>query len=104
MWNRTVVRNALGAAAILAGLTAPAVAQQQPPGAGGGYYNGWNTYYDNDRGYYRGGSPNPGGSYYRGGTVGAGGGGPDSYCTRFRSFDPASGTYRGRDGRRHPCP
>jgi hypothetical protein len=27
-----------------------------------------------------------------------------SYCQqRFRSFDPASGTYMGYDGRRHPC-
>jgi hypothetical protein len=27
------------------------------------------------------------------------------YCMRrFRSFDPASGTYLGFDGRRHPCP
>jgi BA14K-like protein len=27
-----------------------------------------------------------------------------SYCTRrYRSYDPASGTYLGHDGRRHPC-
>jgi hypothetical protein len=27
-----------------------------------------------------------------------------SYCAqRYRSFDPASGTYRGRDGKRHVC-
>ena len=27
-----------------------------------------------------------------------------SYCTqRYRSYDPASGTYLGRDGRRHAC-
>jgi hypothetical protein len=25
-------------------------------------------------------------------------------CTRFRSFDPATGTFMGRDGQRHPCP
>jgi len=25
-------------------------------------------------------------------------------CARFRSYDPASGTYSGRDGRRHACP
>jgi hypothetical protein len=33
--------------------------------------------------------------------------GPDaaSYCAqRFRSYDPASGTYLGFDGARHPCP
>jgi len=28
-----------------------------------------------------------------------------AYCTqRFRSYDPASGTYLGYDGQRHPCP
>ena len=25
-------------------------------------------------------------------------------CARFRSFDPATGTFIGRDGQRHPCP
>jgi uncharacterized membrane protein len=29
----------------------------------------------------------------------------DAYCSqRFRSYDPASGTYLGYDGDRHPCP
>ena len=34
------------------------------------------------------------------------GGGRDvEYCMqRFRSYDPASGTYLGYDGMRHPCP
>jgi hypothetical protein len=28
----------------------------------------------------------------------------DSYCAqRYRSYDPASGTFMGYDGRRHPC-
>jgi hypothetical protein len=28
-----------------------------------------------------------------------------AYCEqRFRSYDPASGTYLGYDGYRHPCP
>ena len=28
-----------------------------------------------------------------------------AYCMqRFKSYDPASGTYLGYDGRRHPCP
>jgi hypothetical protein len=28
-----------------------------------------------------------------------------AYCMRrFRSYDPVSQTYRGYDGRRHPCP
>ena len=34
-----------------------------------------------------------------------GGGDSTAYCARtFRSFDPASGTYLGYDGLRHPCP
>ncbi len=34
-----------------------------------------------------------------------GGGDPEGYCmSRFRSYDPASGTYMGFDGMRHPCP
>jgi len=33
------------------------------------------------------------------------GGGDASYCAqRYRSWDPATGTYLGYDGRRHPCP
>jgi BA14K-like protein len=28
--------------------------------------------------------------------------GKDS-CRRYRSYDPASGTFRGKDGARHPC-
>jgi hypothetical protein len=32
-------------------------------------------------------------------------GGDAAYCAqRFRSYDPASGTYLGYDGFRHPCP
>lgn len=32
-------------------------------------------------------------------------GGAEAYCEqRFRSYDPASGTYLGYDGERHPCP
>lgn len=28
----------------------------------------------------------------------------EAYCfSRYRSFDPVTGTYRGRDGRRHYC-
>ena len=31
--------------------------------------------------------------------------GGDAYCAqRYRSYDPASGTYLGYDGLRHPCP
>ena len=29
----------------------------------------------------------------------------NAYCVqRFKSYDPASGTYLGYDGQRHPCP
>ncbi|WP_262297284.1 BA14K family protein [Microvirga sesbaniae] len=32
-------------------------------------------------------------------------GGGSAYCAqRFKSYDPASGTYLGYDGLRHPCP
>jgi hypothetical protein len=30
--------------------------------------------------------------------------GSSNCAARFRSFDPASGTYLGRDGQRHSCP
>ena len=34
-----------------------------------------------------------------------GGDDDDGYCAqRYRSYDPASGTYLGYDGVRHPCP
>jgi len=37
--------------------------------------------------------------------MGPGDQGADESCgARFRSYDPASGTYLGYDGMRHPCP
>ena len=37
--------------------------------------------------------------------VGAPAGDATAYCLqRFKSYDPASGTYLGYDGQRHPCP
>jgi hypothetical protein len=34
-----------------------------------------------------------------------GGGDSAGYCAQtYRSYDPASGTYLGYDGLRHPCP
>jgi hypothetical protein len=60
---------------------------------GYGYYGG-PAYYDDQ--------------YYDDGAVAVapGSGGDDAaYCVqRFRSYDPASGTYLGSDGLRHPCP
>ena len=65
---------------------------------GPGYYD--DTYYDNtyyDNGYYDDGATV---------AVVPGGVGVDAnYCAqRYRSYDPASGTYLGYDGLQHPCP
>ncbi|MFK4507847.1 BA14K family protein [Bradyrhizobium daqingense] len=63
---------------------------------GGGY--GYGGYYD-DPYYY--------GSYYDEPSVAVvqDGGGDSAYCAqRYKSYDPASGTYLGYDGKRHPCP
>jgi hypothetical protein len=69
-----------GGAALGLGLLGGAIIGSQYP-----YYdsnNGYEVGYDNDRQDTDG-----------------------SYCaSRFRSFDPASGTYLGYDGLRHPCP
>jgi BA14K-like protein len=80
-----------------------------------GYYGYGNSY--GDYAYspgYRYGYGNSYGDYayapgYRSGpsyTYESSGGGDDvAYCKqRFRSYDPASGTYMGYDGQRHPCP
>ncbi len=60
---------------------------------GGPYYD---DYYDYGPDYY----------YDTGVAVGVPvGGDAVAYCeSRFRSYDPASGTYLGYDGLRHPCP
>jgi hypothetical protein len=48
-------------------------------------------------------APPPGAGAY--GPPPGGGGDPSGYCAqRYRSYDPASGTYIGNDGLRHPCP
>jgi len=67
--------------AILGGI----IASQQP------YYYGGPAYYGPGPGYYGYAAPYGGGNGY-------------AYCaSRYRSFDPASGTYLGYDGYRHPC-
>jgi len=64
-----------------------------------GYYGYGDPYYA--QGYYDDSYVDDGGVV----AVDPGGGGDDSYCrARFRSYDPASGTYLGNDGLRHPCP
>ncbi|HZP78877.1 MAG TPA: BA14K family protein [Pseudolabrys sp.] len=72
------------AAGILGGLILGGIAASQGP-----YYYGPGYYYGPPPGYYYG----PG---YAGDWM--------AYCaSRYRSFDPASGTYVGYDGRRHYC-
>lgn len=69
---------------------------------GCGYYDNCGYYgagYAYDDGYW--------GDAYAGPTVvtRVGGGGDVGYCMRrYRSYDPASGTFLGYDGLRHPCP
>ena len=82
--NGGAVLGGLAAGAILGGIIA---SQQRPYYYGDGYAPR----------YYGGYAPAP--RYY------GGGGDQDAYCfSRFKSYDPASGTYLGYDGYRHPCP
>jgi BA14K-like protein len=63
-----------------------------------------------NQGYYYGdqnypGYPDPGYVYSNAGPVACKNGGTVAYCEQtYRSYDPASGTYLGYDGFRHPCP
>lgn len=71
------------------------------PGAYAGAFGFGSSYYYNDPyaydyGYY----DEPAVA-----VVPGGGDRDDAYCSqRFKSYDPASGTYLGYDGKRHPCP
>ena len=81
-------------AAVAAGAALGAYAAYGGPGYYGPDYYADDTYYDN--GYYDDGAAV---------AVVPSVGGDASYCAqRFRSYDPASGTYLGYDGLRHPCP
>lgn len=67
------------------------------------YYGGYYPY-----GYY-GAYPAydypPPAPYYGGPSYGGPAGGDAAYCAqRYRSYDPATGTFLGYDGLRHPCP
>jgi hypothetical protein len=75
----------------------PGVAVGAAIGSSYGYYG--SDYYDPS--YY-----DDSYGYYDDSTVAvAPEGGDASYCAqRYRSYDPASGTYLGYDGQRHPCP
>jgi hypothetical protein len=81
-----------GGGAVIGGLAAGALiggalASSRPYGYyGGGYGYGYAPVYEEP-------------------VYAAPGGDEVSYCmSRFKSYDPASGTYLGYDGARHPCP
>jgi hypothetical protein len=69
----------------------------------GGYYDG---YYGDDYAYNDDGYAYSDGYYDAGapGYVVSSNDDPASCAQRYRSYDPASGTYLGYDGQRHPCP
>jgi BA14K-like protein len=110
-----------GAGIAAGALVGGAVAASRPWNAYGGYgYGGYGYggygYGGYDPGYtgygpsYGGYGYDPGYQGYQGYDVGyagysASGAQDAAYCAqRFRSYDPASGTYLGYDGQRHPCP
>ena len=77
-----------------AGFAAGAIIGGALGAASGPYYDYGPDYYGYDYDY----APGPV-------VVERSGGGAEAYCEqRYRSYDPASGTYLGYDGIRHPCP
>jgi len=87
----------VGAAALATGVIIGGVLQQNQ-----GYYpdDSYPVYADQGPGYY-----DAGPGYYDAGPQVAADGDTVAYCERtYRSYDPASGTYLGYDGLRHPCP
>lgn len=92
----------LGAVAILAiAVTSPVMAQQviSEPGYCAQFYPNANC---QNKGY---GNPYTGsGSYYQRGMDAGMYAGASSACAQYRSYDPASDTYIGRNGRRVACP
>jgi BA14K-like protein len=66
------------------------------------YYGG---YYPYGYGAYPAYDYPPPAPYYGGPAYGGPGGDDAGYCAqRYRSYDPATGTFLGYDGQRHPCP
>lgn len=86
-----------GGAALGFGLAAGALLGGAIAAGSSPYYGGYGP------GYY-----GPGYGYAPGPVVverGYGGGDAEAYCMqRYRSYDPASGTYLNYDGNRYPCP
>ena len=70
---------------------------------GGAIANQNQGYYYGDQNYP--GYSDPGYVYSNAGPVAYNNGGAVAYCEQtYRSYDPASGSYLGYDGVRHPCP
>jgi BA14K-like protein len=90
--------------AVAAGLIGGAVAAATSPFWASGYFDYYPGYaykpaYDYPYGY----PPAPSVTVAAGPVVA--GGGDVAYCeVRFRSYNPATGTYLGYDGLHHPCP
>lgn len=99
-WNRGGDRRRGGRGGFFPGAVAGAV-------IGGAIASNSYGYYDGGAGYYSQGYDD---QYYDdgGGTFAVApdqGGDSVGYCSQtYRSYDPASGTYLGYDGFRHPCP
>lgn len=97
-----------GPGAIAGGIIGGAIASGLGFGYGYGYDAG--PYYYDSGPYYGGGYYGGGGYYsapvYQGRSVSVGPAGASvGYCeSHFRSYNPATGTYLGYDGRYHPCP
>ncbi len=92
----------VGAGLVAGAIVGGAIANSNP------YYYGYGPYYSAPYPYYAPppvvyGAPPPA---YGPPVVGApAAGDPVAYCMqRYRSYDPASGTFLGYDGLRHPCP
>jgi hypothetical protein len=90
--------------AIAAGVIGGAVAAATSPYWAPGYYGNPGYAYGPNYGYGYGVYDYAPAPYVAAAPVVVGGG-DAGYCEqRFRSYDPASGTYLGFDGLRHPCP
>jgi hypothetical protein len=90
----------LGGAIIGGAIAAPYYYGYRPYYAPGYYYGPPGPYYPAP-GY---GAP-PAGYGYGPPPAGAVAGDPSGYCAKkYRSYDPATGTFMGKDGARHPCP
>ena len=83
----------------------PVLAQEMGGGTGPGSASGYEpTYnYGHCNGYDQGGHLRAGGGELDGNNSYALSGGDGDCAQRYRSYDPASGTYAGHDGRRHSC-